>query len=81
MKRVKSAPDPVAQRVDAYVASHPRSPAAVRRPKISHRNNVWIALLGASVQDGIVGLGLTVEAALRAFDAQYLNAPRPQTAA
>jgi hypothetical protein len=35
---------------------------------------VWIALLGRSVRDGITGFGPTVEAALRAFDDQYLNA-------
>ncbi len=43
----------------------------MRRPNVSRRGNVWVALLGQSVQDGIVGLGRTVEAALRAFDVQY----------
>ena len=62
--------------MDVYCASHPSSPAAIKRPSLSHRNNVWVALLGRSVQDGIVGFGLTVEAALQAFDAQYQNAFR-----
>jgi hypothetical protein len=34
-------------------------------------------LLGPSVEEGIVGIGQTVEAALRAFDAQYLAGLRP----
>jgi hypothetical protein len=38
---------------------------------------VWIALLGRSVREGIVGFGPTIEAALRAFDAQYLLALHP----
>lgn len=68
------------KRMELYCASHPGSPAAVERPRLSHRNNVWVALGGRTVQDGIVGLGRTVEAALRAFDRQYQNAFRPRTA-
>jgi hypothetical protein len=66
--------------MDAYCASHPESPAAIRRPRLSHRNNVWVALLGRSIQDGVVGFGLTVESALQAFDAQYRTSLRPQAA-
>ena len=36
-----------------------------------------MALLGPSVEKGIVGIGSTVEAALSAFDTQYLAALRP----
>jgi hypothetical protein len=44
---------------------------------LSFRNGLWIALLGPSVEEGIVGLGDSVEAALRAFDAQYNVRQRP----
>jgi hypothetical protein len=37
-----------------------------------YKGELWIALLGAGVEEGIVGIGSTVTAALRAFDAQYL---------
>jgi hypothetical protein len=69
-----------AKLMDRYCASHPSSPAAERRPSLSWRNNVWVALLGRSVQDGVVGFGLTIEAALRAFDVQYRHRLGPQTA-
>lgn len=69
------------QRMEMYCEAHPRSPSAVRRPQILKRGKMWIALLGANVRDGIVGLGPTVEAALRAFDAQYLAGLRPPAAA
>lgn len=59
------------QRAELYYETHPRSPSAVRGPKIFVRSGVWIALLGHSVRDGIAGFGPTVEAALRAFDARY----------
>jgi hypothetical protein len=65
------------QRMDNYCEAHPRSPSAVRRPRVIKRGKLWIALLGANVREGIVGLGPTVEAALRAFDAQYLAGLRP----
>ena len=61
------------QRAELYYEMHPGSPSAVRCPKIFVRSGVWIALLGRTVRDGIAGFGPTVEAALRAFDAQYLN--------
>jgi len=41
------------------------------------RGELWIALLGPNVEEGIVGIGSTVAAALRAFDAQYLAGLRP----
>jgi len=49
----------------------------MRRPQLSVRGGLWIALLGPSVEDGIVGIGPTVEAALQAFDTQYLAALNP----
>jgi hypothetical protein len=60
-----------------YCEAHPGSPAAVRRPQLFIRTGVWVALLGPSVEEGIVGIGSTVEAALRAFDVQYLAGLRP----
>jgi hypothetical protein len=55
-----------------YCANHPDSPSAVRRPQLFFRGDLWIAVLGPSVEEGIVGIGPTVAAALRAFDEQYL---------
>ena len=64
-------------RMELYCAAHPGSPSAARRPQLFLRSHLWIALLGPSVEEGIVGIGKTVEAALRAFDAQYLAGLRP----
>jgi hypothetical protein len=60
------------EQIELYCQAHPGSPAAVRRPRLFVRGELWIALLGPSVEEGIVGIGSTVTAALRAFDAQYL---------
>jgi hypothetical protein len=64
-------------RAELYYELHPGSPSAVRAPKLFVRSGIWIALLGRSVSEGIAGFGPTIETALRAFDAQYLQALRP----
>ena len=63
--------------MEDYCALHPRTPAAVRRPQLSIRRGTWVALLGPSIKDGIVGLGSDVSAALKAFDRNYLAILRP----
>jgi hypothetical protein len=65
------------EQMELYCEAHPGSPAAVRRPRLFIRGELWIALLGPNVEEGIVGIGPTVTAALRAFDAQYLAGLRP----
>ena len=69
------------ERAKLYYAAHPRSPSAIRQPTLTVQAGTWIAMLGQSVEEGIVGLGNSVEAALRAFDLQYLNALRPPSEA
>jgi hypothetical protein len=65
------------QQMESYCAAHPGSPSAVRRPRLFFRSELWIALLGPSMEEGIVGIGSTIAAALRAFDTQYLAGRRP----
>ena len=65
------------EEMKSYCASHPASPSAVRRPQLFFRSDLWIALLGPTIEEGIVGIGPTVAAALRAFDAQYRADGRP----
>ena len=60
-------------RAELYCELHPGSPSATRSPKIFMKSGVWTALLGKSIRHGIAGFGPTVEAALGAFDRQYLN--------
>jgi len=64
-------------RIELYAAAHPGSPSAVRRPRVYRKSRTWIALLGNDLEDGIIGYGDTIEAALRAFDARYLATLRP----
>jgi hypothetical protein len=65
------------EQMELYCAVHPGSPSAMRRPRLRFRSELGIAVLGPSIEEGIVGIGPTVGAALRAFDAQYLAGLRP----
>jgi hypothetical protein len=67
----------VIEQMKRYCAVRPGSPSARRRPQLFFRGDLWIAVLGPNLEKGIVGIGPTVAAALRAFDAQYLAALRP----
>jgi len=65
------------KRAELYFAAHPGSPSATRRPALIPRSGTWVAIVGENIQQSIVGLGATVESALRAFDSQYLDAHPP----
>ena len=65
------------ERMELYCVAPPGSPSTARRPQLLYRGQLWIAVLGPNIEEGIVGIGRTVEAALRAFDAQYLAGLRP----
>ena len=65
------------EQMELYCQTRPGSPSAVRRPRLFVRGKLWVALLGPSIEEGIVGFGPTVTAALRAFDTQYLAGLRP----
>jgi hypothetical protein len=49
------------EEMESYCATHPNSPSAARRPALSIRRGLWIALLGPSVAEGIVGIRSTVK--------------------
>ena len=65
------------EELERYCETHPRGPAAVRKPRLFRRGNNFVVLLGNSVGQGIAGFGSTVPAALRAFEQQYLKMLRP----
>ncbi len=65
------------EQMELYCTAHAGSPSSIRRPQLFFRSELWIALLGPSMEEGIVGIGPTVAAALRAFDSQYLAGLRP----
>ncbi len=62
-----------------YCSAHPQSPSALHHPQLLFRGDLWIALLGPNIEDGVVGIGSSVAQALRAFDQQCLLGRKPLT--
>ena len=71
----------VSQEVEAYCTAHPNTPSAMQRPRVMFSRGLCIAFVGINVQNGIVGFGPSLEAALRSFDQRYLAQFRPADAA
>lgn len=66
-------------------ASHER-PFVLLKPKLYPDGNMWCALYGDNLQDGLAGFGKTPAEAAEAFDAAWFNqtcgkAPAPQASA
>jgi hypothetical protein len=57
--------------VRQYFKSHPDSPAAKYRPRLGWDHGRYVALLGRSLEVGIVGFGSSVTSALHTFDDLY----------
>lgn len=51
-----------------------RRPSTVYRPTVSRDGNMWCALYGENIQEGVCGFGETPELAMRQFDIEFLNA-------
>ena len=62
--------------LERYCLEHPRSPVAVRRPRLFARGRSWVALHSEPLQQGVAAIGESVRAALRAFDLQCLDSRR-----
>ena len=65
------------ERMKLYCQSNPGTPSALQRPHLFVRDQLWIVLLGPNAETGIVGIGPTVEEALRDFDTEYLASLHP----
>ena len=65
----------IAQSGERRIALSVKILVAVRRPRVSMRGDLWIALLGPTVEKGIVGIGSSVEAALHDFRHAIFGVP------
>jgi hypothetical protein len=78
--KVKRTQGAIQDRVELYYAANPGGAAARRRPRVTKQGGTWVVILGPNVTQGVVGIGNTVEGALRAFDTQYVYHLRPMAA-
>ena len=48
------------------------------KPKLFKKENIWCALYGNNMEDGIIGFGETPNKALKAFDKAFDKAVKPK---
>ena len=59
------------------VSNEMTRPSVVYRPTLSADGDMWCALLGDNLQEGVAGFGKTPAEAMTAFDAAFLNERTP----
>ncbi len=52
---------------------HAKRPSTLYKPGLSIDGNLWCALWGENLQDGVAGFGKSPEAALLAFDEDWVK--------
>lgn len=57
----------------AQTAREARRPFVLLKPKLYPDGNMWCALYGENIQEGVAGFGETPEKAAQAFDLAWLN--------
>lgn len=62
------------------VRSEMTRPSVLFRPRLSIDGNMWCALYGENLQDGVAGFGSSPEAAMCAFDNAWLLSLKGATA-
>jgi hypothetical protein len=55
------------------LANDQKRPSILFKPKLAPDGNMWIALYGENLQEGIAGCGETPEKAMINFDINFLN--------
>ena len=63
-----------------YVAGQHARPSVLYRPKLSADGDMWCALLGDNLMEGVAGFGETPAKAMEVFDKAFLNALTPAAA-
>ena len=54
------------------------SPAAIFKPNVFQDGNMWFALYGENIHDGIAGFGTTPEEAIQDFNREWISAKCPK---
>jgi hypothetical protein len=54
-------------------------PSAIYKPTIGRDGNMWIAVLGDNLQEGVVGVGETPDKAMADFDKNWFEPIKPTT--
>ena len=71
--QIEELPPVIRADVEYFLETHPRSPAAQRRPKFGVDGSVWLAYIGPRLRRGASGLGETPRDALEDFNRRFME--------
>ena len=71
--QIEELPPIIRDEVEDFLATHPRSPAALLRPKLGVVGTVWLAYIGPKLKRGTSGLGQTPRDALDDFNLRFME--------
>ncbi|HEY4639401.1 MAG TPA: hypothetical protein VIG87_05720 [Candidatus Udaeobacter sp.] len=71
--QIEELPPIIRDEVEDFLATHPRSPAALLRPKLGVVGTVWLAYIGPKLKRGTSGLGQTPRDALEDFNLRFME--------
>ena len=70
---IEELPEMIKDEVDAFLRTHPRSPAARLRPLVGMAGDYWLVFIGPELVDGTTGVGTTPCGALEDFNRNHLE--------
>jgi hypothetical protein len=68
---IEKLPRHIRLEAESYLRAYALTPASRLRPKLGMNGDIWLAVVGPSVQEGVTGFGSSPVAALRAFNRNY----------
>ena len=58
---------------EKYAAADKRRPSVLYRPHLAKDGDMWSALYGDNIQEGVCGFGETPDLAMRDFDSKWMG--------
>jgi hypothetical protein len=70
---IEELPALIKEDVEAFLENHPRSPAALLRPRMGMVGDIWLAFIGPKLRRGGTGMGHTPRDALKDFNRHFME--------
>ena len=70
---IEALPPIIREDVEDFLETHPRSPAARLRPRMSMIEDIWLVFIGQKLRRGASGLGYTPRDALKDFNRHFME--------
>jgi hypothetical protein len=70
---IEELPPLIREDVEDFLETHPRTPAARLRPRVSMVGDLWLVFIGPKLRTGASGMGQTPRDALEDFNRHFME--------